>query len=130
MDADLDWKGICLMQFFVTLYFSHWCELFCLHNIWGSYINALGWVDIFSSVPVLLGHLISYLPFPDVASADQQKAAGAHKDQDEDQNDEDVAMETDKQEEDLQAAEVQELKPEQLDSTKASQKGDAFKWCS
>ncbi|XP_034060418.1 LOW QUALITY PROTEIN: midasin [Gymnodraco acuticeps] len=59
----------------------------------------------------------------DVASADQQKAAGPHKDQDEDQNDEDVAMETDKQEEDLQAAEVQELKPEQLDSTKASQKG-------
>lgn len=59
-------------------------------------------------------------PFPDVASADQQKAAGPHQD---DQNDEDVAMETDKPEEDLQAA--QELKPEQLDSTKASQKGDA-----
>ncbi|XP_059212052.1 midasin [Centropristis striata] len=59
----------------------------------------------------------------DVASADQQKAAGPHQDQDEDQNDEDVAMETEKQEEDLQAAEVQELKPEQLDSTKASQKG-------
>ncbi|XP_034383470.1 midasin isoform X2 [Cyclopterus lumpus] len=58
----------------------------------------------------------------DVASADQQKAAGPHQDQD-DQNDEDVAMETEKQEEDLQAAEVQELKPEQLDSTKASQKG-------
>uniref|UniRef100_A0A8C3G6C5 Midasin n=1 Tax=Cyclopterus lumpus TaxID=8103 RepID=A0A8C3G6C5_CYCLU len=53
----------------------------------------------------------------DVASADQQKAAGPHQDQD-DQNDEDVAMETEKQEEDLQAAEVQELKPEQLDSTK------------
>ncbi|XP_018558945.1 midasin [Lates calcarifer] len=35
----------------------------------------------------------------------------------------DVAMETEDQEEDLQAAEVQELKPEQLDSTKASQKG-------
>ncbi|XP_071334594.1 midasin isoform X2 [Trachinotus anak] len=59
----------------------------------------------------------------DVASADQQKAAGAPQDQDEDQNDEDVAMETDDQEEDLQAAEVQELKPEQLDSTKASRKG-------
>ncbi|XP_054474709.1 midasin [Anoplopoma fimbria] len=58
----------------------------------------------------------------DVASADQQKAAGPHQDQD-DQNDEDVAMETDKQEEDLQAAEIQELKPEQLDSSKASQKG-------
>ncbi|XP_051265817.1 midasin isoform X2 [Dicentrarchus labrax] len=59
----------------------------------------------------------------DVASADQQKAAGTQQDQDEDQNDEDVAMETENQEEDLQAAEVQELKPEQLDSTKASQTG-------
>ncbi|XP_042247008.1 midasin [Thunnus maccoyii] len=59
----------------------------------------------------------------DVASADQQKAAGPQQDQDEDQNDEDVAMETEDQEEDLQAAEVQELKPEQLDSTKTSQKG-------
>ncbi|XP_036943295.1 midasin isoform X1 [Acanthopagrus latus] len=59
----------------------------------------------------------------DVASADQQKAAGPQQDQDEDQNDEDVAMETESQEEDLQAAEIQELKPEQLDSTKASQKG-------
>uniref|UniRef100_A0A665V858 Midasin n=1 Tax=Echeneis naucrates TaxID=173247 RepID=A0A665V858_ECHNA len=56
----------------------------------------------------------------DVASADQQKAAGAQQDQDEDQNDEDVAMETEHQEEDLQATEVQELKPEQLDSSKAS----------
>lgn len=64
------------------------------------------------------------LLFTDVASADQQKAAGPHQDQDEDKNDEDVAMETEKQDEDLQAAEVQELKPEQLDSTKASQKGD------
>nr|XP_046228345.1 midasin isoform X2 [Scatophagus argus] len=59
----------------------------------------------------------------DVASADQQKAAGPQQDQDEDQKDEDVAMETENQEEDLKAAEVQELKPEQLDSTKASQKG-------
>ncbi|KAI3364212.1 hypothetical protein L3Q82_010816 [Scortum barcoo] len=59
----------------------------------------------------------------DVASADQQKPAGPQQDQDENQNDEDVAMETENQEEDLQAAEVQELKPEQLDSTKASQKG-------
>ncbi|XP_041660686.1 midasin isoform X2 [Cheilinus undulatus] len=59
----------------------------------------------------------------DVASADQQKAAGPQKDQDEDQNEEDVAMETENQEEDLQAAEVQELKPEQLDSTKASKTG-------
>ncbi|TMS12010.1 hypothetical protein E3U43_016968 [Larimichthys crocea] len=59
----------------------------------------------------------------DVASADQQKAAGPQQDQDEDQNDEDVAMETENQEEDLEAAEVQELKPKQLDSTKTSQKG-------
>ncbi|XP_032398227.1 midasin [Etheostoma spectabile] len=58
----------------------------------------------------------------DVASADQQKAAGPHQDQEEDQNDEDIAMETEKQEEELQVAEVQELKPEQLDS-KASHTG-------
>lgn len=70
--------------------------------------------------------LCCILLFPDVASADQQKAAGPQQDQDEDQNDEDVAMETESQEEDLQAAEIQELKPEQLDSTKASQKGDPF----
>uniref|UniRef100_A0A3P8RPW4 Midasin n=1 Tax=Amphiprion percula TaxID=161767 RepID=A0A3P8RPW4_AMPPE len=60
-----------------------------------------------------------------VASADQQKAAGPQQDQDEDQNDEDVAMETENQEEELQSAEVQELKPEQLDSSKASQKVDS-----
>uniref|UniRef100_A0A8C9XGE6 Midasin AAA ATPase 1 n=1 Tax=Sander lucioperca TaxID=283035 RepID=A0A8C9XGE6_SANLU len=59
----------------------------------------------------------------DVASADQQKAAGPHQDQEEDQNDEDVAMEMEKQEEELQAAEVQELKPEQLDTAKASHTG-------
>ncbi|KAK2856665.1 hypothetical protein Q5P01_005400 [Channa striata] len=59
----------------------------------------------------------------DVASADQQKAAGAQQDHDEDQIDEDIAMETDKQEDNLQATEVEELKPEQLDFTKASQKG-------
>ncbi|KAM4633655.1 midasin [Polymixia lowei] len=56
----------------------------------------------------------------DVASADQQKQAGPQQDQD--QDDEDVAMETEEQEEDLQAVEAPELKPEQLDSTKASQK--------
>lgn len=66
--------------------------------------------------------LVSLLP--DVASADQQKAAGPQQNQDEDQNDDDdVAMETEDQEEDLQAAEVKELKPEQLDSTKNSQRG-------
>ncbi|XP_058470371.1 midasin [Solea solea] len=60
----------------------------------------------------------------DVASADQQKAAGPQqRDQEEDQNDEDVAMETEDQDEELHAAEVDELKPEQLDATKASQKG-------
>ncbi|XP_039980712.1 midasin isoform X5 [Xiphias gladius] len=58
----------------------------------------------------------------DVASADQQKAERAQQDQDYDQKIEDVAMETEDQEDDLQAAEVQELKPEQLDSTKAAQK--------
>ncbi|KAJ8008932.1 hypothetical protein DPEC_G00083550 [Dallia pectoralis] len=57
----------------------------------------------------------------DVASADQQKPAGAQ--QDEDEDDEDIAMDTEEQEEDLQAVEAQELKPEQLDSTRASQKG-------
>lgn len=57
----------------------------------------------------------------DVASADQQKPAGAP--QDSDQDEEDVAMDTEDQEEDLRAAEAQELKPEQLDSTKGSQKG-------
>ncbi|KAM9782721.1 LOW QUALITY PROTEIN: midasin [Neosynchiropus ocellatus] len=54
----------------------------------------------------------------DVASAQQQKAAGHQ----EDQEDEDVAMETEEQEE-LRAAEVQELKPEQLDSNKSSRRG-------
>ncbi|XP_075869163.1 midasin [Nelusetta ayraudi] len=54
----------------------------------------------------------------DVASADQQRAAGPQQEQEED-----VAMEEENQEEDLQAAEVQELKPEQLDASKASHKG-------
>ncbi|KAM3861280.1 midasin [Diretmus argenteus] len=57
----------------------------------------------------------------DVASADQQKAAGPQQDQDQDE--EDVAMETEEQKEDLRAVEGQELKPEQLDATRASQKG-------
>lgn len=63
--------------------------------------------------------------FPDVVSADQQKAAGSHQDQDDDQTIEDVALETDIQEEDLEAADVQELKSEQLDSRKSSQKGES-----
>uniref|UniRef100_A0A674E136 Midasin n=1 Tax=Salmo trutta TaxID=8032 RepID=A0A674E136_SALTR len=57
----------------------------------------------------------------DVASADQQKPAGAP--QEEDQEDEDIAMDTEEQEEDLQAVEAQELKPEKLESNRASQKG-------
>uniref|UniRef100_M4AJ01 Midasin n=1 Tax=Xiphophorus maculatus TaxID=8083 RepID=M4AJ01_XIPMA len=56
-----------------------------------------------------------------VASAEQQKAAGPLKDQDEDGND-DVAMETEDQEEQLQSADVEELKPEQLETSKFSQK--------
>ncbi|KAF3702507.1 Midasin Dynein-related AAA-ATPase MDN1 MIDAS-containing protein [Channa argus] len=59
----------------------------------------------------------------DVASADQQKATGAQQEHDEDQIDEDIAMETDEQEDNLRATEIQELKPELMDSTKASQKG-------
>lgn len=62
---------------------------------------------------------------PDVASTNQHKAAGAQKDQDEEKTTEDAAMETEKQEEDLEATEVQELKPEQLDSRKVSHKGKA-----
>lgn len=65
------------------------------------------------------------VPSADVASADQQNAAGPE--QQEDQKDEDVAMETEDQDEDLHAAEIDEMKPEQLDSTKASRKGDVFR---
>ncbi|XP_041831629.1 LOW QUALITY PROTEIN: midasin [Melanotaenia boesemani] len=59
----------------------------------------------------------------DVANADQQKAAGPQKDQNEDQNEEDVAMETEHQDEELQATEAKELKLEQLNDFKSSQKG-------
>uniref|UniRef100_A0A8C8D189 Midasin n=1 Tax=Oncorhynchus tshawytscha TaxID=74940 RepID=A0A8C8D189_ONCTS len=55
----------------------------------------------------------------DVASADQQKPDRAP--QDEDQEDDDIAMDTEEQEEDLRAVEAQELKPEQLDSTRAGE---------
>lgn len=64
-----------------------------------------------------------------MASADQQKAAGTQQEHDE-ENDEDVAMETEDQEDNLQATDIQELKPEQLDSTKASQKGTYIFLCS
>nr|XP_057921265.1 midasin [Doryrhamphus excisus] len=59
----------------------------------------------------------------DVANADQQKAGRPQQDQAEDQDADDVAMETEHQDEDVEAAEVQELKHERLDSTKSSQKG-------
>ncbi|XP_070405869.1 midasin isoform X3 [Nothobranchius furzeri] len=55
----------------------------------------------------------------DVATAEQQQAAGPEQGQNED--DEDAAMETEDQEEDFQPADVQELKPDQLGtSSKAS----------
>ncbi|XP_012709437.2 midasin isoform X1 [Fundulus heteroclitus] len=58
----------------------------------------------------------------DVASAEQQKAAGPPKNQNEDEND-DVAMETEDQVEQLLSVTVEELKPDQLDSSKSYQKG-------
>uniref|UniRef100_A0A3B3CZB6 Midasin n=1 Tax=Oryzias melastigma TaxID=30732 RepID=A0A3B3CZB6_ORYME len=58
-----------------------------------------------------------------VASLEQQKAMGPQKNPNEDQEEEDVAMETEQPEEELKAAEVQELKPEQLDSSRSSRKG-------
>lgn len=48
---------------------------------------------------------------------------GPQKNPNEDQEEEDVAMETEQPEEELKAAEVQELKPEQLDSSRSSRKG-------
>ncbi|CAL8311820.1 unnamed protein product [Lota lota] len=59
----------------------------------------------------------------DVASAEQQKPAGPQRDQDPEEEEEDVAMDTDEQEEQLKATEDQELKPELLDSTRTSKKG-------
>ncbi|KAL2081973.1 hypothetical protein ACEWY4_021791 [Coilia grayii] len=56
----------------------------------------------------------------DVASAEQQRPAGAQPKQEED---EDIAMDTEEQDNDLQAVEAQELKPEQLDSAKPRRKG-------
>uniref|UniRef100_A0A1A7W7P3 Midasin homolog n=1 Tax=Iconisemion striatum TaxID=60296 RepID=A0A1A7W7P3_9TELE len=55
----------------------------------------------------------------DVATAEQQQAAGPEQNQNE--CDEDAAMETEDQEEDIQPADVQEMKPDQLaTSSKAS----------
>lgn len=65
--------------------------------------------------------------FPDVVSNDQHKAAGAQKDQDDDERtSEEAAMETENQEEDLEATEAQELKPEQLNSRNVSHKGKGW----
>lgn len=57
----------------------------------------------------------------DVASAEQQRPAGAQPKQE--QEDEDIAMETEEQENDLQNVEAKELKPEQMDSAKPRRKG-------
>lgn len=59
----------------------------------------------------------------DVASAEQQKPAGTQQNQNPDEDDEDIAMETEEQKEELEAADVPELKPDQLNSSKYSQKG-------
>lgn len=63
-------------------------------------------------------------PHLDAASADQQKPT-AMKQEDDDEGDadeDDIAMDTD-EEKDLQAVEAPELKPEKLDSSKASKRG-------
>jgi len=62
---------------------------------------------------------------PDVASAEQQKPAAPQQDQDPDREEDDIAMDTEEQEEQLKASEDQELKPEKLDSTRTSKKGVA-----
>ncbi|KAG5846734.1 hypothetical protein ANANG_G00118110 [Anguilla anguilla] len=59
----------------------------------------------------------------DAASADQQKAAGAQQDEDQEEDDDDIAMDAQDEEEDLEAVDAKELKPEQLDSAKSKQKG-------
>lgn len=65
--------------------------------------------------------------FPDVVSTNQHEAAGSQKNQDDEKTSEEAVMETENQEEDLEATEAQELKPEQLDSRNVSHKGkDCF----
>ncbi|KAM9704373.1 midasin [Menidia menidia] len=59
----------------------------------------------------------------DVASAEQQKAEGPQRDQQDGRSEEEVAMETEEPEEALPAAEVQEVKPERLEALKSSHKG-------
>lgn len=61
--------------------------------------------------------------FPDVVSINQHEAAGSQKDQDDEKTSEEAAMEAENQEEDLEATEAQELKPEQLVSKNVSHKG-------
>ncbi|XP_077366934.1 midasin isoform X3 [Festucalex cinctus] len=56
----------------------------------------------------------------DVANADQE-AADCQQDKNENQDEEDLSFEIEHQDDDFQATEVQELKPEQLDTTKALQ---------
>lgn len=58
----------------------------------------------------------------DVATAEQQKAAGQQQDQG---PDEEVAMETEQPEEELQSADVPTLNPDEQDTTKNTHKGNA-----
>ncbi|KAJ8270795.1 hypothetical protein GJAV_G00119370 [Gymnothorax javanicus] len=58
----------------------------------------------------------------DAASVDQQKPAGAQMEEDLEEED-DIAMDAQDEEEDLQAVDAKELKPEQLDSANSKQKG-------
>lgn len=58
----------------------------------------------------------------DVASAEQQKAAGTKLGH----NEEHDAMETEDNDESLQASEVQELKPDPLESSTSAQTGHHF----
>ncbi|MGH0171579.1 UNVERIFIED_CONTAM: hypothetical protein FKN15_061690 [Acipenser sinensis] len=60
----------------------------------------------------------------DVASAEQQKPAGAAQEEEEENEESDVAMETEEQkDEDLQAVDAHELKPEQNKSTSSKTEG-------
>ncbi|XP_028858240.1 midasin [Denticeps clupeoides] len=56
----------------------------------------------------------------DVASTEQQKPVGSQQQQEEE---EDISMDAAEEEKDLQAVDAPELKPEQMESTKAAQKG-------
>lgn len=88
--------------------------------------NKVGHCCLFSStVSKTKVNCAKMLPqlFPDVVSANQKEAVGSQKDQDDEKTSEEAAMETENQEEDFGATEAQELKPEQLDSRKVSDKG-------